>query len=326
MGYNKNNYLRIRKEYETKYLLARENADRRRAEVQSKIPDIVIIDQALSKTGLSIMSAAMQGDNVQEKIAEARKINEQLISAKRNLLIKYGYPEDYTDIKYECPICQDEGFYEFKICSCMKKKLVEAAYESSGMAHLLRSQSFENFDLSFYSGDERSKNIMSRVLGIAKAYAENFNPQDPTNMLFMGHTGLGKTHLSTAIARVVIDKGYDVFYASTITLISDYEVGRFGRSTGNESGLGTDIYTDCDLLIIDDLGTEVINQFTNTVIYNIVNTRISKEKSTIINTNLFQDDIRKRYSDRIASRLLGEYTIVPFLGKDVRVEKLRTKI
>ena len=82
---------------------------------------------------------------------------------------------------------------------------------------------------------------------------------------------------------------------------------------------------DCDLLIIDDLGTEVINQFTNTVIYNIVNTRISKEKSTIINTNLFQDDIRKRYSDRIASRLLGEYTIVPFLGKDVRVEKLRAK-
>ena len=140
-------------------------------------------------------------------------------------------------------------------------------------------------------------------------------------MIFMGGTGLGKTHLSTSIARRIIDRGYDVFYAGSITMISDFEMQRYGNSAGGETGLGTSQYYDCDLLIIDDLGTEVINQFTTTVLYNVVNTRLNRKKATIINTNFTQDDLRHKYSDRITSRIFGEYRVIPFVGKDVRMVK-----
>lgn len=321
MGYNPVNYARIRKEYESKYLRAREAANLRRSEALFAIPELEEIDQALCKTGLIIMNAAMQGENVEQKIEEVRRENVALQEKKRRLLLANGFPADYTEVKYECPLCQDEGFYEFKICNCMKKKLVEAAYESSGMAHLLRSQSFDNFDLSYYADDPRTVAHMKRVLDICKSYAENFDPDKAENMIFMGGTGLGKTHISTSVARTVIDKGCDVFYAGAITLFSDFEVQRYGNSAGGETGLGTSQYFDCDLLIIDDLGTEVINQFTASVLYNIINTRLSRKKSTIINTNFSQDDLRAKYADRITSRIFGEYRIIPFVGKDVRMKK-----
>ncbi len=325
MGYNQANYTRIRKEYETKYLRAREAADLRRSEVLFAIPELAEIDRALGQTGLVVMNAAMQGGDVAEKIEEARRENQALLERKRRLLVDNGFPADYTEVKYECPLCQDEGFYEFKICTCMKKKLVEAAYESSGMAHLLRTQSFENFDLTYYAEDPRTATHMKRVLDITKAYAENFDPASPANMIFMGGTGLGKTHLSTAIAGTVIDKGCDVFYAGAITLLSDFEMQRYGNSAGGETGLGTSQYFDCDLLIIDDLGTEVINQFTATVLYNVINTRLSRKKSTIINTNFSQDELRAKYADRITSRIFGEYRVIPFVGRDVRMGKVQRK-
>lgn len=322
MGYNQANYTRIRKEYETKYLRAREAADLRRSEVSFVIPELVEIDRALGKTGLLVMSAAMKGEDVDAKIADIRRENERLLAEKRRLLTEHGYPADYTEVKYECPICMDEGFHEFKICSCMKKKLIEAAYESSGMAHLLATQSFDTFDLGYFADDPRTAAHMKRVLEIAKEYADKFTPTEPSNMIFMGGTGLGKTHLSTSIAREVIDKGCDVFYAGAISMISDFEMQRYGNSAGGETGLGTAQYFDCDLLIIDDLGTEVINQFTATVVYNVVNTRLNRKKSTIINTNFSQDDLRAKYADRITSRIFGEYRVIPFVGKDVRQRRI----
>ena len=322
MAYNQANYTRIRKEYETKYLRAREAADLRRSEVLFVIPELAEIDRALGKTGLAIMNAAMQGEDVETRLDAVRRENQALREKKQQLLVAAGYPADYTDVRYECPICQDEGFYEFKICTCMKKKLVEAAYESSGMAHLLRAQSFENFDLGYYADDPRTAAHMKRVLDIVREYAEQFDPATPANMIFMGGTGLGKTHLSTSVARTVIDKGHDVFYAGAITMISDFEVQRYGNSAGGETGLGTAQYFDADLLILDDLGTEVINQFTATVLYNVINTRLSRKKSTIINTNFSRDDLRQKYADRITSRLFGEYRVIPFVGKDVRMGKI----
>jgi DNA replication protein DnaC len=141
-------------------------------------------------------------------------------------------------------------------------------------------------------------------------------------MIFMGGTGIGKTHLSTAIAGRVIERGFDVFYSGVANLFSDFEMQRYGNSAGGETGLGTSQYFDSDLLIIDDLGTEVINQFTATVLYNVINTRLSRKKSTIINTNFGQDELRAKYADRITSRIFGEYRVIPFVGKDVRMGKI----
>ncbi len=315
-------YARIREEYATKYLIAREEADLRRATVYRDIPEVAEIDIALGKTGLSLMEASMQGKNVQERIAEVRKNNEELRRIRAGLLIAHGYPADYTDVHYECSLCGDSGFVDTKMCTCMRKKLVEAGFEASGMGNLLREQSFENFDLTYYQNDPAAARRMEQILARMRIYAETFEAGKSGNLVLFGGTGLGKTHLSSAVARGVIERGYDVFYVSAVSMLSDFERERFGNSAGGETGVDTSRYFHCDLLIIDDLGTEVHNQFTTSVLYNIINTRLNTRHSTVINTNLTQDDFRKHYWDRITSRVLGEYTVLPFLGTDVRAQKL----
>ena len=143
----------------------------------------------------------------------------------------------------------------------------------------------------------------------------------PQSLLFLGGTGLGKTHLSTAVARTVIARGYDVFYNSAVGMISDFECRRFGNGLAQGDADDTARYTECDLLIIDDLGTEVVNQFTLSCLYHVLNTRLNLSKPTLISTNLASGDLRKTYSDRITSRLLGEYLLIPFYGIDVRRQK-----
>ena len=318
-------YARIREEYATKYLVAREEADLRRAAVYRVIPEVAEIDVALGKTGLSLMKASMEGDDLEARIAEIRRTNEDLRRTRAALLIAKGYPADYTDVRYECPLCGDSGFVDTKMCSCMKKKLVEAGFEASGMGNLLREQSFENFDLSYYQNDPAAARRMEQILARMRNYAETFEAGKSGNLVLFGGTGLGKTHLSSAVARVVIERGYDVFYVSAVSMLSDFERERFGNSAGGDTGESTSRYFSCDLLIIDDLGTEVHNQFTTSVLYNLINTRLNKRQATVINTNLTQDEFRKHYWDRITSRVLGEYTVLPFLGTDIRAQKLLKK-
>ena len=315
-------YTRIREEYATKYLVAREAADLRRAEVHMAVPEVAEIDRALSETGLSLMKASMQGDNVEERIAAVRAANEELRRVRAELMLAHGYPADYTEVKYECPLCGDSGFVDAKMCVCMKKKFIEAGFESSGMGNLLREQSFENFDLTYYQNDPAAARRMEQILALMKRYAETFEAGKSGNLVLFGGTGLGKTHLSSAVARGVIERGCDVFYVSAVSLLSDFERERFGNSMGVETGSDTSRYFTCDLLIIDDLGTEVNNKFTTSVLYNIIDTRLNKRLATIVNTNLSQDEFRKQYWDRITSRVLGEYTVLPFLGTDIRAQKL----
>ncbi|MBQ2766264.1 MAG: ATP-binding protein, partial [Clostridia bacterium] len=150
----------------------------------------------------------------------------------------------------------------------------------------------------------------------------SFDGVNGENVFFCGTTGLGKTHLSTAIAKTLIERGFDVVYDTAQNILSDFEYERFGRSYGDDSESRTDKYFDCDLLIIDDLGTEMTNQFTVSCLYNIINTRINHSKSMLISTNLTQNEIRERYSDRITSRLFGDFMVMRFVGKDIRLQKL----
>ncbi|MBQ3639918.1 MAG: ATP-binding protein, partial [Clostridia bacterium] len=166
---------------------------------------------------------------------------------------------------------------------------------------------------------------MSEVLRQARAYAEHFGEEDsenPKNLLLVGGSGIGKTHLSTAIARVVIERGYDVFYNSAVGMLSDFEALRFGTGMVQGDGANVARYTECDLLILDDLGTEVVNQFSLSCLYHVVNTRLNLGLATVISSNLPPMEISKTYSDRIASRLFGEYSVLMFRGKDIRQQKI----
>lgn len=327
MGYNKENFKRIREEYATKAFLAQEDADRRRTELYGQIPQLRELDERLSAFGLRIMQAALHSGNTERAIASLREENERIGAERAELLKKYHYPPDYTEPRYECRDCRDTGYVGIKMCQCMRQRLVIAGMVSSGLSGLMKQQSFENFSLDYYRQNPQEYRLMSHNFETVKQYATQFtlnaDADMPKSLLFLGGTGLGKTHLSTAVARTVIERGYDVYYNSAVGMISDFEFRRFGNGVAQSEGDNTAHYTECDLLIIDDLGTEVVNQFTLSCLYHVINTRLNLGMPTLISTNLTSNELRKNYNDRITSRLMGEYLLIPFYGADVRKQKIQ---
>ena len=318
MGFNRENYKRIKEEYDGKYLRTAERAQLKRAEVHTRLPEVYRIDRELSGMGVRIFEASVSGNS--EMLDTIYAENRRLLKKRGELLKEAGFPENYTDIQYECPLCGDTGVVDYHMCKCMRDKLVAAGLESSGMADLIAKQSFDNFDIRYYKGEAYSR--MVAIVQKLKQYAETFEVEKSGNILMMGGTGLGKTHLSSAIGKIIIEKGNDVYYTTAMGMFSDFEMNRFGNSVSYEATGETEKYYSCDLLIIDDLGTEVVNQFTSSCLYNVINMRLNRKKSTVINTNFTREEIRKKYQDRIASRIFGEYLVLPFMGTDIRELKL----
>ena len=326
MGYNVKDYIRIRDEFSNKYRIARERADERRTEIHTLIPEIFEIDRVLSRTGMDIMAVITSGvKNTDAEIAKLEARNNDLIAKRGEYLKARGFSENYTDIHYDCEKCGDTGFIETSMCDCMKRALVKAGYQSSGLGHLIGKQTFENFDMNFYSDNNGERAKVKSYVDTLRDFADNFNENTYKNFLLLGSTGLGKTHLSTAVAQKVIDRGFDVLYVSAVSMMSDFEENRFGNGSSGGSSNDVKRYYDCDLLILDDLGTEVVNKFTQSYFYEVINTRINSGRCTIINTNLGPLDINTTYSDRISSRILGEYKPMLFKGTDIRMQKSTKK-
>ena len=321
MGYNKADLVRVKSEYSKKYQRAREDADKRALEVYMRIPRVKAIDASLSGTALEIMSAISAGKApAEETLATVRARNEALIAEREALLLEAGYPKDYTDVHYECKKCDDSGYVDGRMCECMRRQLILAGYESSGLGKLIATQRFDNFSLDYYKTGGGNYDNVKMYFSALKSFAEGFSESTEKSFLLMGGTGLGKTHLSTAVAKTVIDKGYDVLYVSAIDMFSDFEKKQFG---GGEDNTGR--YFECDLLIIDDLGTELSNQFTVSCLYNVINSRINSARSTFINTNLSKKEIESKYAERITSRLFGEYYPLLFCGVDIRKQKMQRR-
>lgn len=320
MSYNKENLGRIRELFNTKHIRAEEDADRRRAELHKLLPALAGIDARLAATGPRLMAVSLRKSD--ETFAAVRADVEELNRARAALLAEAGYPADYTYPHYECNICNDSGYTDGHMCECMRRELIYAGYESSGIARLMQTQTFETFSLDYYRQNQKIYDNMKMIYRRMRDYALNFNTSDSPSLALFGGTGLGKTHLSTAVAKTVIERGYDVVYTGAIGMLADFEQARFGNASGAGSGNETDRYFDCDLLIIDDLGSEIGNQFTVSCIYNIINTRINRKIPTIISTNLSKSELEVKYWDRITSRILGEYLPLVFTGTDVRKQKL----
>ena len=319
MGYNRDDLIRIKEEYREKYQRARRSADMRAEEIYVRIPEVKEIDIALSRTALEIMSAITNGkENAEEALARVRARNASLMERRGSLLKSAGYPENYTDVRYDCEKCGDSGYVDGKMCECMKRELVMAGYESSGLGKLISKQSFENFSLEYYKTGGANYQNMEFFFSSLRSFAESFSADTYKNFLLVGGTGLGKTHLSTAVAKTVIERGFDVLYVSAIDMFADFEQKQFGNGEDN-----TRRYFDCDLLIIDDLGTELTNQFTVSCLYNVINSRINAARSTFISTNLSKKEIEAKYAERITSRLFGEYYPLVFTGVDIRKQKVR---
>ena len=321
MGYSRENYRLVREEYENRSLEARNAADARRSELHRVIPRTEEIDRELSATGIKLMGAALGVSRV--SVDEIRAGVVKLRAERAALLAAAGYPENYSEPHYECEKCQDTGYVDGYMCSCMKQRLIMAGYESSGIARLMQNETFDTFSLDYYADDRRNLENMRYIYQTMRRFAETFDPKSSKSIALFGGTGLGKTHLSTAAAKVIIERGFDVVYTGAIGMFSDFEKVRFGNASGRESGENTDRYFDCNLLIIDDLGSEVANQFTVSCLYDVINTRINKGLPMILSTNLRQDELRQRYWDRITSRIFGEFVTLMLTGTDVRAKKLR---
>lgn len=281
-------------------------------------PRLTEIDRSLSAIGASLAVAALNGGDV----AEIKKRSEALSREKKVLLNKFGV----QDIKYDCPLCSDTGYVGGKICGCVKHLVAAFIAEEMSEEMPLGTSRFDNFDLKYYpdkdtkEGNPRRR--MTAILKVCREYALKFDPKTSGNLLFMGSAGLGKTHLTLAIAGAVIENGFIPIYGAAENLFSQIEKEKF---TGENRG-AYDAMIKSDLLIIDDLGAEMATQFTKSALYNIVNTRLLANRPTVINTNLTMKEIETRYTPRISSRLIGSFEAYKFIGHDIRQQKAVEKM
>ena len=310
--YGYDNYRKVKDEIEKRRLAAIALSDSRNERLRAESEEIKEIDSELVKTGLLIFKTACDGGD----IAPIKERNIELMKKRKSVLKKLGYPEDYTDVKYSCEKCSDSGVADGKMCTCFREALLRENILSSGIGKLIDRQSFENFNLESY--DDETRDFMESVYIIAKNYAKTFS-KDSKNLLLIGPTGTGKTHISTAIAKTVIEAGYEVLYDSVQSIMSAFEEDKFKSGYGPYESKG-EKYLECDLLIIDDLGTEFISQFTLSCLYNLLNSRMNKGLATVISTNLEKNQLEKMYEDRIFSRICGVDTIqLAFYGNDRRI-------
>ena len=302
----------------------------RRDGIFRRAPRLQEIERELSSTMSRIISSALRrGTDPRNAVEHLREENLSLQSEKKALLFHLGLPEDALEEKPVCALCGDTGYRGGAVCRCLKEYYAREQQKELSRMLDLGGQSFESFSLHWYSDQDilglgvSPRENMDWVYRTCKRYAEKFHPETSGNLLLTGDPGLGKTFLSAAIAREVSAEGWSVVYDTAGHIFDRFEAVKFGRE--EEAGSDVERIMHCDLLILDDLGTEMTTTFVQSALYQIINTRIMERRPTILSTNLKMDErnneISKRYSPQIASRIEGEYQVLPFFGKDIRLLK-----
>jgi DNA replication protein DnaC len=302
-------------------------ASKLRAEAYAKLPRIREIDSELRSVMLGTISLAIsKSRDVEAEIDNARKKSLELQAERTKILALKGYKDSDIDDEPKCKSCGDTGYNGTKPCACLMDLYRDEQRKELSACLKLGQETFNTFNLEYYDDkkDQRGispRKMMSLVFDKCCDYARKFDKNSP-NLFLRGGTGLGKTFLSTSIAKVVSEKGFSVVYDTAVNIFSAFEDEKFGRSAdAYETRDRVYRYLNCDLLIIDDLGTEMLTNMVLTALYTLINTRLSNGKKTIINSNLNPEELEKRYSQQIVSRLKGEYINLDFYGRDIRIIK-----
>ncbi len=326
MAYERDLYAQVKQEYEELQRHNRDDLVARREAVYRAVPEIEAIDRDIKSAGLSIVSLAVSGrEDMSSKVNELRLRQKAFQTHRRSLLIQNGFAEDELSMRYTCNLCQDTGIIGSQTCDCYQRRLIMKAFEKSNLSLQLHDQSFKTFDFSLYSQEVHPKygispyETMQTIVAVCKDFIATFDKTNK-NLLFWGDPGLGKTFLSTCIAKELIKKGYSVIYETTYQIVSLLEDFKFKRSD-DLSGLRaqTERLYESDLLILDDLGAEFSTAYTNAALFDLLNSRLIANKKTIINTNLDMNELKDRYSNRVVSRIFGNYQDLHFIGRDIRV-------
>lgn len=332
MAYSKKIYNEAMDIIRGRRLNAEKEAEQRRERIFRTDPETEKISREISSCGVQAAKAVLMGSDVKQELEALKNKNLTLQKALKDRLIALGYTPDALEPRYFCPVCGDTGYYEDNnktlVCSCLKKALIRCSCDELNSVSPLSLCTFSSFSLDCYDMDVEdntgsSYEKMSRVYNFCRKYADSFSCGSG-NIFMRGATGLGKTHLSLAIANEVISKGFSVVYVSAPAILSRLEKEHFSGERSKEEEILSGLL-ECDLLIIDDLGTEFINNFSVTEIYNIFNSRLLTGKPVIINSNLTLKEIEKNYSQRFLSRLAGCAVRLDFTGRDARISGSENK-
>ncbi len=314
----------VSKQFEAKRARNAAVTQSRKQEIYTAIPQIKAIDIEMANIVKEMISAlANNAANAPLAAKEVAKIGKRFVKKKRQLLKDHNFAANYLDPLYDCEACQDSGYLEDgSRCNCFSRALIDLAYRNSDLRAKLTEENFESFNLNIFSdiieeGETLSpRQNMAEIVEIAMSFIANFADNNQENLLFYGDVGQGKTFMCSCIAKRLIDDGYHVIYQTAYKLFDTVKDYRFGNDADAKTRY--QLLSDCDLLIIDDLGTELINTLTHAELFNLINMRLLKQKKTVISTNLDPQELNEHYNERLNSRIIGYYRTLRFLGEDLR--------
>ncbi len=316
-------YDAIMRRYGQKQLNAKRNLDQHYAEIYKKYPDIQQLDQKISAISVDRARKLLNGD--ESALDTLRSELKETTARRSSLLAQYGYPPDYLEPHYECPHCQDTGYVENQKCKCFRQAVIDLLYTQSNLEEILKLENFDTYTDQYYSPNYIDKatgltarELMKKAKETSLDFIRHFD-QEFRNLLLYGETGTGKTFLSHCIAKELIDREHSVIYLPIYQLYDILQKNKF--SDDQDAARSYSYILDCDLLIIDDLGTEMANNFILSELFFCLNERLIREKSTIISTNLSLKGLKEQYSERISSRITSAYTLLKFAGDDIRIKK-----
>ena len=317
-------YEQLMRTYEQRQMDNEYRLRQRSQKAYSAIPSLEALDQSISSLSVDTARKLLNGD--ESALSSLKQKIYSLTAQKKQLLTEHGFPEDYLEPDYICPDCKDTGYIGTRKCHCLRKAITDLLYRQSNLQEILEEENFSTFSLDYYSKNHidpvtgrSSLEIMQNAYKTCQEFTESFSKKFQ-NLLLYGDTGVGKTFLSHCVAKELMDASFSVIYFTAAGLFDIFAQCIFHRQSEDHPEDLEHIYN-CDLLIIDDLGTEFANSFTNSQLFVCLNERILRKKSTIISTNLALEDIKSIYSERTFSRISSHYTLLRLTGDDIRIQK-----
>lgn len=328
MGLQRSQFNRILNIIDQRRLKNQQVHQERKESLYKTYPKLHDIDIEISTITMSMTRDILENPANREQISAMLKDRiRQLSDEKKTILAEAGYPGDYLQPLYDCHDCHDTGFVNNEKCHCLKQEIIRYAYASSNLDNILELENFEAFRLDLYSDEidkqlgKSPKQIAERNYKVCHSFASSFGKQYQ-NLILHGQAGLGKTFLCNCIAKEILDNGFTVIYLTAFNLFKMLENYRFHNDESDVTLDEIQAIYDCDLLIIDDLGTEINNAFTTSELFSLINSRLLDKKPIVISTNLSPSGWTTNYSDRIVSRIYGNYLALSFIGSDIRLQKL----
>lgn len=333
MGLTNSQYNSILREYDTKRYNANHILDERTKEIEEAIPEFKKLNDDLVSNSISLAKKSLfDAEYTTRDLEQLKSANMDVAMKKIELLLEHGYPADYLSPVYECERCKDTGYINGEKCNCFKQAIIKLLYSQTLINTAIDKENFDTFSFEYYTDDtvdpklgitpyENIHNVVAKCRTFITDFEKEYTKREHKNLLIYGNTGVGKTFLANCIAREILINSHSVVYITATELFETLSKHSFDKGDDYELDSQVDYINNCDLLIIDDLGTELSNSFTNSQLYSCINNRMLKNLSVIISTNYEIHELQSTYSERIFSRFIGEYTMMRIIGDDIRTKQ-----